>query len=63
MKILAGLARTFSRLFGRSEKELKKSQLMGLYLTQTNAREGAAAEFSQTRQRRNGKFSHNRERA
>ena len=63
MKILAGLTRSLSRIFGRSEQDLKRSQLMGLYLTQTNAREGASSEFSQTRQRRNGKYSHNRERA
>ncbi len=61
--MLAGVARTLSRLFGKSEKDLKRSRLVGLYLNQANGREGAAAEFSQTRQRRNGKYSHNRERA
>jgi len=63
MKILAGLARVLSAVFKKDEKELNRSKLVGLYLTQTNAREGAASEFGQSRQRSNGKYSHNRERA
>lgn len=62
MKIFAGLARTFSRLFGRSEEELNRSKLVGMYLQQTNGRD-ANVDFGQSRQRRNGKYSHNRERA
>ena len=60
MKILAKFARD---LFGRKKDSLSQSKLVGLYLSQANGREGAASEFSQTRQRRNGKYSHNRERA
>jgi hypothetical protein len=63
MKILAGVARSFSSIFGRKENQLNRSKLVGLYLTQANGRDGAASEFNQTRQRRNGKYSHNRERA
>ena len=63
MKILAGVARGFSSIFGRKENQLNRSKLVGLYLTQANGRDGAAPEFNQTRQRRNGKYSHNRERA
>jgi hypothetical protein len=63
MKILTVVARRVSSLFGRKDKELDRSKLVGLYLTQANGRDGAAPEFSQTRQRRNGKYSHNRERA
>jgi hypothetical protein len=63
MKILAGVTRKLSRLFGRDEKDLNRSRLVGLYLTQANGRDGAASESSQTRQRRNGKYSHSRERA
>jgi hypothetical protein len=63
MKILAGLTRSFSRMFRRSEKDLNRSKLVGLYLTQANGSEGASPEFGQTRQRRNGKYSHTRERA
>jgi hypothetical protein len=63
MKILTVVARRVTSLFGRKEKELDRSKLVGLYLTQANGRDGAAPEFSQTRQRRNGKYSHNRERA
>jgi hypothetical protein len=63
MKILAGVARSISTLFGRKKDQLDRSKLVGMYLMQTNGREGAASEFSQIRQRRNGKYSHNRERA
>jgi hypothetical protein len=64
MKMLASLSRTVSSLFGRrNRRNLSRSRLVGLYLNQANSREGAASEFSQARQRRNGKYSHNRERA
>ena len=63
MKILAGLTRSLTRVFGRNEKERNRSKLVGLYLNQANGRDGAASESNQTRQRRNGKYSHNRERA
>lgn len=63
MKILAGFTRGISRLFARRDQDLNRSKLVGLYLSQANGRDGAASEFSQTRQRRNGKYSHNRERA
>jgi hypothetical protein len=60
MKILAGVARSFSSVFRRRGDQLNRSKLVGLYLTQANGRDGAASEFSQSR---NGKYSHNRERA
>lgn len=63
MKILAGVTRCLVRVFGRDEKELNRSRLVGLYLNQANGRDGAASDASQTRQRRNGKYSHTRERA
>lgn len=63
MKILAGFARSVSNIFGRRKDQLDRSKLVGMYLNQANGRDGAASEFSQTRQRRNGKYSHNRERA
>ena len=63
MKIVSGMARSISKLFGRKQDGLDRSTLVGLYLTQANGRDGAASEFSQSRQRRNGKYSHNRERA
>ena len=63
MKILAGVARSVSSIFSRKGEKLNRSKLVGLYLTQANGRDGAASEFNQTRQRRNGKYSHNRERA
>jgi hypothetical protein len=63
MKILTGLTRSLSRLFAKSEKDLNRSKLVGLYLNQANGRDGVASELGQSRQRRNGKYSHNRERA
>ena len=63
MKILAAFARSVSTMFGRKKDQLDRSKLVGMYLNQANGRDGAASEFSQTRQRRNGKYSHNRERA
>lgn len=63
MKILSGVARSVSNIFARKGDQLNRSKLVGMYLTQANGRDGAASEFSQSRQRRNGKYSHNRERA
>ncbi len=64
MKMLAGLARTFASLLGlKSRGTISKSRLMGLYLSQANGREHGLTEISPNRQRRNGKFSHSRERA
>ena len=63
MKLITGLTRTFSNFFGRREKRLDESKLVGLYLSQTNGKDGIAPEYNQSRQRRNGKYSHNRERA
>lgn len=63
MKVLSGFARSISRIFGRRGDDLNRSKLVGLYLTQANGKDGTSTEFSQTRQRRNGKYSHNRERA
>ena len=63
MKILAGVARSLSNLFNRKQRDLNRSRLVTLYMNQANGRDGASSEFSQTRQRRNGKFQTNRERA
>lgn len=60
MKILAKFARD---LFGRKQSGLSQSKLVGIYLSQANGKDSVASEFNQTRQRRNGKYSHNRERA
>lgn len=60
VKLLTGLWRFFS---GSKNGALNKSKLVGLYLTQANGKDGLTSEFNQNRQRRNGKYSHNRERA
>lgn len=64
MKLFAGIARSIGALLGGKDKQsASKSKLVGLYLTQANGKDGPTSEFYQTRQRRNGKYSHNRERA
>jgi hypothetical protein len=55
------MARWFT--FSPRGKRLSKSHLVGMYLSQTNSKDTYSAEQQQNRQRRNGKFSHNRERA
>ena len=57
------MARVFARLFSSSAPpEPKRSILLGMYLSQTNNTDGQTANASPNRQRRNGKYSHNRER-
>jgi hypothetical protein len=63
MKLVTGLARMWSRMFGRKNKELDRSKLFGMYLSTTNERDGYSPELQENRTRRNGKYSHHRERA
>ena len=49
-------------VFGRRRKMNKDSELMGMYLSQTNSKHMFASEFQETRQRRNGKYSLTRDR-
>jgi hypothetical protein len=63
MKLIKCLVRRISTFFGRKEERLDESKLVGLYLSQANGKEGVATDFNLSRQRRNGKYSHNRERA
>jgi len=52
-----------TRFFTTQKASVTKSQLVGMYLSQTNSREAYSPDLQQNRQRRNGRFSHNRERA
>jgi hypothetical protein len=64
MKMVSALTRWFRSFATRGPRSgASKSELVGMYLTQTNSRDGYSAELQQNRQRRNGKYSHNRERA
>lgn len=56
---LAGRCRVF---FRKRPGNVTRSQLMGLYLTQTNRRNHYFSEYKMSRERRNGKYSHRRER-
>jgi hypothetical protein len=60
MKMIIGLARS---LFGKKGAELNQSKLVGLYLSQANGKDNLASHFHSTRQRHNGRHTHNRERA
>ena len=40
----------------------RRSTLVGMYLSQANSRDSYTSDLQQNRTRRNGKFSHNRER-
>ena len=52
-----------TRLFSTRKRSVTKSELVGLYLSQTNSRDHYSGEAQQNRQRRNGRYSHTRERA
>lgn len=62
MSIFSGLKRLLARS-GRSSSKPDRSTLVGMYLNQANSKDGYSSEQQQNRQRRNGKYSHNRERA
>ena len=57
------VARVVGRLFSSTPPpEPKRSLLLGMYLSQTNNTDGQTAKMSPNRERRNGRYSHNRER-
>ena len=63
MKIVTGFTRMLSRVFGRKQKSLDRTKLVNLYFSATNGRDGYSPEIQENRTRRNGKYSHHRERA
>jgi hypothetical protein len=63
MKLVTGITRLFRRVLGGSNQPLDRSKLVGIYLTSTNDRDGYLPELQENRTRRNGKYSHHRERA
>jgi hypothetical protein len=63
MKLVTGVKRMFNRMFGRRSEPLDRSKLVGIYLTTANDRDGYSPEIQENRTRRNGKYSHLRERA
>ena len=57
------VARVWDRLFPPAPPpEPKRSLLLGMYLSQTNNTDGQTAKMTPNRERRNGRYSHNRER-
>jgi len=52
-----------SRVFGRRQQSLDRTKLVNLYFSATNGRDGYSPEIQENRTRRNGKYSHHRERA
>jgi hypothetical protein len=63
MKVVTGLTRMLDRMFGRRSRPLDRTKLVNLYFTSTNGRDGYSPEIQENRTRRNGKYSHHRERA
>jgi hypothetical protein len=63
MKVVAGLSRMLGRVFGRADQPLDRTKLVNLYFTSTNGKDGYSPEIQENRTRRNGKYSHHRERA
>ena len=63
MKLVTGLTRVLNRVFGRKDAPLDRAKLVGIYLTTANDRDGYSPEIQERRTRRNGKYSHHRERA
>jgi hypothetical protein len=63
MKLVTGISRLFSRMLGSKNGPLDRTKLVGMYLSTTNDREGYSPELQENRTRRNGKYSHHRERA
>jgi hypothetical protein len=51
------------RVFGRADQPLDRTKLVNLYFTSTNGKDGYSPEIQENRTRRNGKYSHHRERA
>jgi hypothetical protein len=63
MKVVTGFTRMLGRVFGRRDQALDRTKLVNLYFTSTNGRDGYSPEIQENRTRRNGKYSHHRERA
>jgi hypothetical protein len=63
MKVVTGFTRMLSRVFGRKKQQLDRTKLVNLYFSTTNGRDGYSPEIQENRTRRNGKYSHHRERA
>lgn len=63
MKLVASISRVFGRLFGARRESLDQSKLVGIYLSSANGRDAYTPDHQANRTRRNGKFSHIRERA
>jgi len=63
MKVVTGFTRMLSRMFGRRDERLGRTKLVNLYFDTTNGKDGYSPDIQENRTRRNGKFSHPRERA
>jgi hypothetical protein len=63
MKVVTGFSRMLNRVFGRRDAPLDRTRLVNLYFTSTNGKDGYSPEIQENRTRRNGKYSHHRERA
>ena len=60
--VIRKFVNAWCRMFSSPHEDVNRSRLVGMYLSRTNSKSALSTEFQQTRQRRNGKFSINRER-
>ncbi|MCF7669098.1 MAG: hypothetical protein K9N48_04900 [Verrucomicrobia bacterium] len=61
-RILYGLIGFVKRLFLKRHIALDRSRLMSMYLSQANRTSGVPGRMDKTRERKDGKYSYNRER-
>jgi hypothetical protein len=62
MSFWSRLVQVCGAALSRRKNALNRSKLIGMYLQQANSGDSLAVDYQRTRQRRNGKYSHNRER-
>ncbi len=60
---ISKVSRLLLKVANASKDRPKRFTLVGMYLSHANSRDTYTSELQQNRTRRNGKFSHNRERA
>jgi hypothetical protein len=63
MKLVSEITRMFRRMLRTTPEPLDRTKLVGIYLSSANDRDGYSPEIQENRTRRNGKYSHHRERA
>lgn len=61
--VFSSVVRLVRSLWSPRKNSLNRSRLVGLYMSQTNGRDRYSTDFKRSRERRNGRHTHDRERA